>query len=321
MNTLKIRAARPIGAGTVRCWLLLLLVCAGFAMPEHAAAQPVSGQPAASDTLYEMRRPDGTRVVGWVLERTPETISFETIAGERIQVAPRLVDLRPARGRIVNGEFWREDANHSRLLFAPTGRTLHANQGYVGVFLVLPFIGYGFSDDFTFAGGIPFVGGTLAQTPFWIAPKLRIQNRPDRQVSVGAFLFHVPGWSDSGWTDSEDPDPRASDDVRWLGIGYGVGTFGDTDRALHVGLGGAFTDSGAGPYLPMMLGGEYRFGRRSKWITENWWVPGEVGLSSVGVRLIRTSWTTDLGLMFVLSEQDVPFFPVISFSYAFGSGR
>jgi hypothetical protein len=286
--------------------------------PAPVAAQSGEAE-ARTDTIFDARRPSGWNATGRIVEQHGDSVVFLTMEGHRISFDRRTVSLRPARGRMVDGEFWREDGNLSRLFFAPTGRTLHANQGYAGVFLILPFVGFGFNDNFTLAGGIPQLipAGELANTPFYIAPKLRVNATPDRQVAVGGFLLHVPNESEI-WGDGS---MRDDDAARWVGIGYGVSTFGTTDRAVHLGTGFVVTDGTEGPFFPMMLGGEYRFGRTSKWISENWWIPGEFAAAAGGIRMMRTNWTTDLGLIFVLSEENIPYFPILSVSYSFGSGR
>ncbi|CAN5824595.1 hypothetical protein BH23GEM6_BH23GEM6_25990 [soil metagenome] len=58
--------------------------------------------------------------------------------------------------------------------------------------------------------------------------------------------------------------------------------------------------------------------RRNKLITENWYFPGEGAAISGGVRMMGERWTTDLGLAALLGVEDVPYFPVVSFSYNFG---
>lgn len=297
--------------------LLLLLALP----PALASAQTSQVEEAPVDregSMFELRRPDGKREVGWIVETRGDTITFETIEGYRLTADRRRIDLRPARGEIADGVYWPEDKNLSRLFFAPTGRTLREGQGYVGLFAILPFIGIGVTEDFTIASAIPFPwGGTLRGTPFYVAPKLRVSSAPGRQISTGAFLLHVPDWDD-GYSEPHD-DVEDDEMVGWSGVAYGVGTFGNDHRALHVGTG--VTGGKFGVKVPVMVGGEYRISRKTKWITENWLVAGEGSAASVGLRRIGDRWMWDWGLMFLLSESDVPYLPIVSFSYAFGAGR
>lgn len=289
---------------------LLLLACA--AAP-RAAAQ-ATPTPVPADSLQELRRANGTRVVGRVVEVRGDTIRFESISGELLEVRSRFVRIYPARGRIVDGEFWPADRHTSRLFFAPTGRTLREGAGYGGVFLVLPFVAYGASDGVTLAGGVPWMSGSLRETPAWIAPKVRVLDRPAAQVSTGVFAIRVPGENED-YCAPECGDLRAAS---WNAVVYGVGTFGDDDNALHAGVG--VTLGALGTEIPAMVGGELRVSRRNKIISENWLVPGEGGAASLGVRRMGDRWTVDYGLMalFGPEAEEVPYFPILSFSYAFG---
>jgi hypothetical protein len=281
-----------------------------------AAAQSSAG-PFPADSLQELRRPSGATEIGHVVEERGDTVVFETINGDRIEARRRFVHIRPVRGRFVRGEFWPEDRHTTRLFFAPTGRTLREGAGYGGLFLVLPFVGYGATDDVTLAGGIPWVGGSLRDTPAWIAPKLRVVDHAGTQVSTGVFAIRLPG------TDEDLCAPGCGEirEASWNGVAYAVGTFGGSDDAVHAGA-GVFVGSGR-TEVPVMVGGEHRVSRRNKLITENWLVPGTGGAGSLGVRRMGERWTVDYGVMFLFGEgaEEVPYFPIASFSYAFGGRR
>lgn len=290
----------------------VLLGGAALAAPRAAAAQPADPFPA--DSLQELRRADGSREIGRVLEARGDTIRFETISGEVLEVRSRFARVRPTRGRIVDGEFWPADRHTSRLFFAPTGRTLREGAGYAGVFLFLPFVGYGATDAVTLAGGIPWLGGSLEHTPVWVAPKVRVLDRPTAQVSTGLFAIRFPA------ADTEYCAPSCEDttDASWNGIAYVVGTFGGDDDALHAGAGVMSGPEGA--RVPLMVGGELRVSRGNKLITENWLIPGKGGAASLGLRRLGERWTIDYGLMalFGPEAENIPYFPIVSFSYAFG---
>lgn len=176
-------------------------------------------------------------------------------------------------------------------------------------------MGYGATDDVTLAGGMPLVG-SLETIPFWVAPKVRVYDSPMSQVSTGVFAVHMPGETEYDWETSRETRRSA----RFVGIAYGVGSFGDVDNALHAGAGVSF--GGDGTQLPLMVGGELRVSRRNKLISENWLIPGEGGAVSGGVRMMGERWTTDLGLMALAGDgTEIPYFPIVSFSYAFGSSR
>jgi hypothetical protein len=287
---------------------LSLVLCAPVVAQQDVlrTSQPI-------DSLQELRLGDGSRHVGHVVELHADRLVFETIAGVKIEANRAFSRVRNVRGRIVEGEFWPEDRNATRLFFAPTGRALRQGEGYAGVFVFLPFVAVGATDDISIAGGVPPVG-SLDQVPVWIAPKARVLNLPNTQVSAGLFALHLPGEED--WDYNTGTSTRGSGEI--VGLVYSVATFGDMDRAVHAGAGIAFGGGDGIGSVPMMVGGELRVSRRNKLITENWLFPGEGGALTGGVRMMGDRWTTDLGLAALLGDGDVPYFPIVSFSYSFG---
>lgn len=282
------------------------------ALPDPARAQPAV---PSDTTIQELRRADGSRTYGRVVAVDHDRVVFESLDGIRMEMDQRFVRLRPARGRLVDGEFWHEDRNGTRLFFAPTGRTVTSGEGYGGLFLFLPFVAYGATDDLTLAGGIPPAGSADGGMPVWIAPKLRVHDAPQAQISAGVFAMYSPGYQ-AEYCDA--PSCEASGQGYWDAVAYGIGTFGDQDNALHAGAGVARMGEEGGLRVPIMVGGERRVSRRNKLITENWLIPGEFGASMVGMRWIGERWTTDVGWMFLFDAEDVPYFPILSVSYAFG---
>lgn len=305
---------RLTGRGRAVAALLLVL----FALP--LSFTTLHGQrldaPEPGDTIYELRHLTGTRTIGWIAEQRGDTIVFRSVEGGEWRLDRRTAALRRARGRVVRGEFWREDQTQSRLFFAPTGRVLHEGQGYAGLFTILPFVGFGITEDFTLAGGIPPWGGSLVEMPLWIAPKLRVKEDPGTEASIGGFYLQLPGG------DPFESDGVVEEELFRLALTYGMITLGTPDQAIHLGVGASrsFGSSGLTRGLAV-VGGEYRIGRRYKWITENWLVTPSYPILSLGLRSVGERWTFDYGLMGLPSEEGAPFVPIISFSYAFGAGR
>jgi hypothetical protein len=297
-------------------WRLLLtltvLATGALATPSAGSAQvPATG--VASDTLYEVRLADGSVFVGRQVAEEGDLLTFETTAGARVQVARAQVQsIRPALGQVVGGEFWREDPNRTRLLLlSPTGRTLRQGEGYVSSFwIVLPFVGYGVSDAVTLAGGTPLLPGVIGRV-FYVAPKIRVLQQPNMDISVGALSLFATEHLDEGTG----------------GLLYGVGTFGGPDRSVSAGAGWVYVLSGEHTDLSnqpaIMLGGELRTTSRTKLLTENYFVPGESGaLLSGGLRFFGERLSADFGIgaLFGISDRrdGIPWFPVLNFVYNFG---
>lgn len=279
----------------------LLVVCllAIATAPDQAVAQDAAAALTPGESLYEIRLADGSVLFARVAEVRGETIVLVTLGGVRLEVERSQVqEVRSAEGRVVEGEFWREDTNLSRLFFTATGRTLERGDAYVGTyFVVLPFFAYGITDRFTLAAGAPLTFGQLE--PFYVAPKLQIIRTPGAEISVGTIVVFFDG--------------------EQVGILYGVGTFGTKDNALTLGLGFGFEGEDFSGQPVAMIGGESRISRRIKLVTENYFLPGETGaVLSGGIRFIGERFSTDVALGGFAGDGSFCCFPLINFSYAFG---
>lgn len=286
-------------------WKTALVFLLGLILTSVAplAAQEVREIPAPGEALYEFLLADGSLFVARVAEVEGSTVILFTPGGTRLEVdLSQIREIRPAAGRLVNGEFWREDPNNSRLFFTATGRSLATGEAYVGTYLImLPFVAVGVTDRFTLAAGAPVLFGEFE--PFYVAPKLQVLHSPWADISIGSLIFFF---------DDEN-----------VGIAYGVGTFGDADRALTLGLGFGFSGADFSSQPVAMIGGEARVGRRTKLVTENYFLPGETGVVlSGGLRFIGQRFSTDVGVVGAVAEDGGGCcVPIINFSYAFGRGR
>lgn len=254
------------------------------------------------ESLYEIRLMDGSVLFGRVTAVEGETIVLVTLVGARVEVERSQIRVaRPAEGRVVEGEFWREDPNSSRLFFTATGRTLQKGEAYVGTYIiVLPFFAVGLTDRITVAAGAPVLFGELE--PFYVAPKVQVFRTARAAISVGTLALFF--------------------DDEIVGINYAVGTFGTPDHALTLGLGFGFSGDQFSNQPVAMIGGETRTSRRIKLVTENYFLPGEDGLLfSAGLRFIGDRFSTDLGIAGFVGGTSACCIPLINFSYAFGRGR
>jgi hypothetical protein len=298
-------------ARSFRLGLMIMLLAAGSALAGgEAAAQVPDLQPGA--TMWEIRLADGTAIVGVVVEATAERVTLETPAGTRVNVArSQIRAARVAEGRIVDGAYWFEDPNHTRLLLiSPTGRSLTRGEGYVSAFwVVFPFAAYGVTDRFTIAGGTPILPMVIGRI-IYLAPKYRVFSQPGLDVAVGAISLFLTEKAASGTA----------------GIGYTVGTYGSSDRSVTAGAGWAYAvgegESWASNRPAVMLGGDTRIGRTVKLVTENFVVPGESGtLLSGGVRLFGERIAVDLGLAGFVGDGEFAWVPAGNFVYNFGGRR
>src|SRR5258706_3031665 len=94
---------------------------------------------------------DGSQIYGRVESKDVDAIVFRSVAGVTLTVTPSdILELRVVAGRIVSGEFLPIDSHNTRLLFAPTARSLRRGDGYVGFYeAVLPFVPMCVTDRFS----------------------------------------------------------------------------------------------------------------------------------------------------------------------------
>ena len=279
---------------------VMLAMAPPFARAEAAGAEQarriVSVRVPDEGITQRLTLSDGSQVYGQVESIDTDSVVFKSIVGV-VMTVPRanIVDLRVASGRIVNGEFLPQDGHNTRLMFAPTARSLRRGEGYVGMYYVLPFVQVGVTDRLSVGGGTPlFFGG--GERPVWFTPKLQLLARKNAQVAAGVIHF----------TGIEHLN---------AGIAYGVTTLGPEDKSATIGLGYAY--SGDDRTAIVMIGGEHRRSRRIKWITENWFWPGSGhGFVSGGVRFLGERLSADVSLVVPLVKDTIAL-PLVSFAWHF----
>jgi hypothetical protein len=185
------------------------------------------------------------------------------------------------------------DPGNTRLFFGPTARALPAGKAYVGGYqAVVPFAQAGLTDRLSLGAGVPLpFGGGL----FWLTPKLQILDTGRTQAAIGAV--HV-----------------VAGDLMRGGVAYGVVTTGGPDTSVTAGLGLAYGDGGR-PIA--MIGGERRTSRHSKFLTENYLVPGAGGFSINGIRLSGRKLSADFGVGLAFAGGVFAPFPLVNVAYLF----
>lgn len=271
----------------------IVLALLTMALPTDVMTQ-VTHSAAA---IEEVRLADGSVLYGTV-ERDGNPLRLRLLSGDVVELSSeRVASRKPARGRVVRGEFWREDPNQTRLFFGPTARGMERGKAYVAGFeLVFPFIGFAITDDLILAGGWPF-WGVFDEPVYWLAPKLRVSDGVSTDIAVGVLVFSVPDES--------------------YGVLYGVSTWGPPHRSFSAGVGYGFHDGELGGRPAIMAGMDVQAGPGFKLLSENYLFPGGVGLLSCGVRFFGEKLSADLGIGRVVgSDHGGGGFPIVNFVYA-----
>jgi hypothetical protein len=271
------------------------------------AAAQVSAPDDRQTEIIRLELKDGSTLIGHLIWENETGIKIKTLSNIEIVVpAEQIIKRAVVSGVSKDGQFWPDDPNSTRLLFAPTGKSLKAGQGYFAVYEVFfPFIAYGITDYLTLSGGMTLLPGADNQA-FYLAPKITPVQQQNLDLSAGVLYVKVPG----------DYDPA--------GIVYGVGTYGNEQNTLTFGLGYGFAGSDFSEKPVLVIGGELRISKSIKLITENWLVPGiDEKLLSLGLRFFGERLAADFAMMYMTGTDanDFPFLPWIGFAYNFGSAK
>jgi hypothetical protein len=282
----------------MRQLLIAAFVLAVGAPTAAAVEQPVV-QPviADADAVQRLTMTDGARVYGRVETILDHEIRFVTLAGIVLTIdRDRIADLRIVQGRVVNGEFRRQDPHSSRLAIGPTARSLRRGEGYITLHqFLMPSMQVGLTDRVSVGAATPlyFFG---ERHPFLLTPKVQVLSRENVKVAAGTIHLMNVGGDRSG-------------------LVYGVTTLGSIDNAATIALGYAFRGHERRPIV--MLGGELRESGRVKWFTENWLFGLDNGFVSGGARILRERFSTELALVVPLG---IPYghpAPMINFAWSF----
>jgi hypothetical protein len=179
------------------------------------------------------------------------------------------------------------DANISRLLVAPTARSLPADNGYINLAGILfPNFGYGITDEFMVRGGFtPFtIDGHIMY--FGLA-SLQVADYGDLTISGGIILTDMTGTA-RNWETAL--------------YGFGIVSYGNDVAAIHAGFGGGYSATRESSSAVFMLGGEWKIARTTKLVSENW-IISENGSAaySLGVRIFGRTLIGELGGVLITS--------------------
>ncbi len=218
---------------------------------------------------------DGDKVRVKVASNATFVISFSQIASAK-EVLPE---------RIKDGKYWFENPHATRYLFAPSARNLKKGEWYYqNAYLVLNSFNYGVTDYFSIGGGLEIISTLAFGRPlFFITPKVGFE--VSEKLNLGGGIIYY----------STDDNRR-----RHFGIGYGIATYGTSDRNLTAGVGWGYF---YGEFLNkpiVVLSGMSRVRRRWSLISENWiaYIEGEYqGIFSYGVRFFGEKIAVDLAFL------------------------
>lgn len=241
---------------------------------------------AQTGELHRVETLDGNVLIGILVSEDDERITIRVESmGEIVIERVRIKSLtRLEDGKMKNGEYWYPNPSATRYFFAPNAIGLKKGTGYYqNAWILFNNVNFGLSDHFSIGGGIvPMFLFGVSETPVWILPKVTFPVSEDQfHLGAGAMLGGVVG---------------ADSDL--VGIFYGVGTLGDRERNLTVGVGYGYAGSEISTTPVINISGLIRTGRRIYLLSENYFVPeaGSTGVVSFGMRWTAENFAVDFGL-------------------------
>ena len=259
-----------------------------------------------SDTsLVVITLENGTYFTGHIEQEDSTSVTFRTTDGIRMVIpADQIVERRKKVSKATGKLYAFDDPNDTRLLFAPTSRTLKQGKGYIADYWVFfPFVAVGAFDQLVLAGGITLLPGAETQL-FYLAPKVGLFQNETFGLATGLIYMNSFQFDWDG-----------------VGIAYGVSTIGNSDMAGTIGLGWGFSGGDMANKPIILMGGEVRVSQSIKLISENWIIPdSEFSLISLGFRFFGRRLATDFALIYPLGADTgdgFPFMPWLSFAYNF----
>ncbi len=259
---------------------------------------------------------DKSTMIGRILEIKEKEIRFKAEFGEITIPIDKItsIEIVPISS-IKEGEYWFPNPNATRLFFAPTGRMLKKGDGYFAdYYLFFPAFAYGITDKITFGGGMSLLpGADLDKQIFYFTPKVGWEATKNLSFGIGTLVIKIP--------DFDDDEPDESDDIEspLVGLLYGVGTYGNPNSSLTIGLGYGYVDDEFADKPMIMIGGEQRISRRLALVTENWIFPGvDDPMVSLGVRFFSEKMSVDLALLNTIGKEALfPGIPYVDFVFNF----
>lgn len=263
---------------------LSIFFLASFILPQEATAQ--------NGEIYRIETVDGNVFTGELISENDDEVVLQTeslgevtIKRDNIKQMTRLNDRQ-----LRNGDYWHENPQSTRYLFAPNALGIKKGQGYYqNTWILFNNVNYGVTNNFSLGvGTVPLFLFGSPWTPFWIMPKLSIPVASDKlHFSAGALIGGIIG-EDSGSG----------------GLLYGTGTVGGADKNLSVGLGYAYGGGEISSTPVVNISAMTRTGRSIYLISENYLVPGTDanGMISFGVRWAPENFSVDFALLRPLED-------------------
>lgn len=259
---------------------------------------------------------DKSTMMGRILDIRENEIVFSAEFGKVVIPIEKILSIETVPvASLKKGEYWFPNPNATRLFFAPTARMLKKGDGYFAdYYLFFPAVAYGITDYITIGGGMSLIPGVdIDKQIFYFTPKVGLSATKKFTLGIGALIIKIPNFDDDEENDEDE------DESPLLGLLYGVGTYGNPNSSLTIGLGYGFVDDKLADRPLIVIGGEHRISRRLALVTENWILPGvDNPMISYGMRFFGEKMSVDLALLNTIGKETIfPGIPYVDFVFNF----
>lgn len=225
-------------------------------------------EPIDSTRTYHVELRDGSEVLGRIIEKDSLWIGVKTANIPYVKIPfssiKRLTLIKTET--IKDGIVGIPNPHPTRYFFAPSGYNLKKGEGYYqNAYLFLNSVNYGITDYFSVGGGFELLTTFNADNDDWspiffLTPKVGFQVSPKINLGAGMLLANLGPFS------SYDDRNKA------LMLTYGLFTYGTTENNFTLGAGSGWAFGRFIDRPVITANGMYRLGRKTSFITENWFV-------------------------------------------------
>ncbi len=288
--------------------IILMVLLQGLTAQNYLQAQEIQ-----EDTLVRIEMKDGNEFIGTIESESESEVVLKT---ERLGlITIKREDIRSVKEippeHIVSGEYWSPNPQSGRHFWSPTGYGLKQGEGYYqNLWVLFNQISYGFSDNFSIGVGIvPLFLFGVGLAPIWITPKFSVPlEKESLNLGGGAIIATVLG-----------------EETPFIGIAYGLTTFGNRDGNFSIGLGWGFVDDEFAKFPTVNISGIIRTGKRGYLVTENYFISAgdeNILILSLGGRTLWDRFSLDYGLFRPFTKDTAAsffFIPWLGFVIPFSS--
>lgn len=227
--------------------------------------------PDDSIRVYKIQLSDGSQFTGEILSMDSAVIIMKSGVILRIDIPRNAVKkIERVSEESVQGtksintkNDWIPNPHATRYYFAPSAIPLSKKEGYYqNAYLLVNSINYGFSDHFSLGGGFEFLTTFSEEFDpiFFVTPKAGFKVAKNLYLGAGALIGSLGALANDN-------------NEKFLGLGYGLITYGSLDHNLTLGIGNGFMASKYEGRPMVTFCGMTRISNKFSLITENWFVP------------------------------------------------